>query len=78
METLKPFGINMESGKSVERDKLIFPINYNQRNVDIGRIMKEESVSCSEKVYYGADKTAKQTVLVKQFKSMMTEKQFYV
>ena len=32
----------MESGKSVERDKVIFPIIYNRRNVDIGKIMKEE------------------------------------
>ena len=37
-----PFGINVESSKSVERDKIIFPIIYNRRNVDIGRIMKEE------------------------------------
>ena len=32
----------MESGKPVERDKIIFPIFYNRRNVDIGKIMKEE------------------------------------
>ena len=32
----------MESGKSVERDKIIFPIIYNRRNVDIGKIMKDE------------------------------------
>ena len=32
----------MESGKSVERDKIIFPIIYNRHNVDIGKIMKEE------------------------------------
>ena len=31
----------MESGKSVERDKIIFPIIYNRRNVDIGKFMKE-------------------------------------
>ena len=34
--------INVESGKPVERDKIIFPIIYNRRNVDIGKIMKEE------------------------------------
>ena len=27
---------------TVERDKIIFPIIYNRRNVDIGKIMKEE------------------------------------
>ena len=32
----------MESGISVERDKIIFTIIYNRRNVDIGKIMKEE------------------------------------
>ena len=32
----------MESGKSVERDKIILPIIYNRRNVDIGKIMKDE------------------------------------
>ena len=32
----------MESGKRVERDKIIFPIIYNRLNVDIGKIMKEE------------------------------------
>ena len=32
----------MKSGKSVERDKIIFLIIYNRRNVDIGKIMKEE------------------------------------
>ena len=32
----------MEFGKSVERDKVIFPIIYNRRNVDIGNIMREE------------------------------------
>ena len=32
----------MESGKSVERDKIIFPIIYNRHNVDIGKNMKEE------------------------------------
>ena len=32
----------MESGKSTERDKIIFPIIYNRRNVDIGKIMKDE------------------------------------
>ena len=32
----------MESGKPVERDKIIFPILYNRRNVDIGKIIKEE------------------------------------
>ena len=42
LETKKPFGINVESGKSVERDKMIFPILYSRRNVDIGKIMKEE------------------------------------
>ena len=42
LETKKPFGINVESGKSVERDKIIFPIIYNRRNVDIGKIMKDE------------------------------------
>ena len=38
----KTFGINVESGKSTERDKIIFPIIYNRRNVDIGKIMKDE------------------------------------
>ena len=32
----------MESGKSVERDKTIFPLIYNRHNVDIGKIMKDE------------------------------------
>ena len=32
----------MESGKSVDRDKIMFPIIYNRRNVDIDKIMKEE------------------------------------
>ena len=32
----------MESGKSTEKDKIIFPIIYNRRNVDIGKIMKDE------------------------------------
>ena len=32
----------MESGKPVERDKIIFPIIYNPRNIDTGKIMKEE------------------------------------
>ena len=32
----------MESGKSVERDKIIFPIIYNRRNVDISKIMKKQ------------------------------------
>ena len=32
----------MESGKSVDRDKIMFPIIYNRRKVDIGKIMKEE------------------------------------
>ena len=32
----------MESGKPVERDKIMFPIIYNRRNVDIGKIMKED------------------------------------
>ena len=41
-QTKKPFGINVESGKSVERDQIIFPIVYNRRNVDIGKIMKDE------------------------------------
>ena len=42
LQTKKPFGINVESGKPVERDKIIFPIIYNRRNVDIGKIMKDE------------------------------------
>ena len=42
LQTKKPFGINVESGKPVERYKIIFPIIYNRRNVDIGKIMKEE------------------------------------
>ena len=42
LETKKPFGINVESGKSTERDKIIFPIIYNRCNVDIGKIMKNE------------------------------------
>ena len=42
LETKKPFGINVESGKSTERDKIIFPLIYNRRNVDIGKIMKDE------------------------------------
>ena len=33
------FGINMESGKYVERDKIIFPIIFNQRNVDICKVI---------------------------------------
>ena len=32
----------MESGKYVERDEIIFPIIYNRRNVDIGKLMKDE------------------------------------
>ena len=28
LQTKKPFGINVESGKPVERDKIIFPIIY--------------------------------------------------
>ena len=32
----------MESGKSTEKDKIIFPVIYNRRNVDIGKIMKDE------------------------------------
>ena len=32
----------MESDKFVERDKIIYPIIYNRRNVDIGKIIKEE------------------------------------
>ena len=32
----------MESGKNTERDKIIFPIIYNRRNVDIVKIMKDE------------------------------------
>ena len=32
----------MESGKPVERDKIIFQIIYNRRNVDIDKSMKEE------------------------------------
>ena len=32
----------MESGKSTEKDKIISPIIYNRRNVDIGKIMKDE------------------------------------
>ena len=39
---IRTFGINVESGKSTERDKIIFPIIYNRRNVDIGKIMKDE------------------------------------
>ena len=42
LQTKKPFGINVESGKPVERAKIIFLIIYNSRNVDIGKIMKEE------------------------------------
>ena len=42
LETKKPFGINVESGKSMEMDKIIFPIIYNRRNVNIGKIMKDE------------------------------------
>ena len=38
----KPFGINVDSGKSVKRNKIMLPIIYNQRNVDIGKIMKVE------------------------------------
>ena len=38
----KPFGINVEYGNSVERDKITFSIIYNRRNVDIGKIMKDE------------------------------------
>ena len=36
------FGINVESGKSVERDKITKPIIFNRRNADIGKLMKEE------------------------------------
>ena len=32
----------MESGKSVERDKIIFPLIYNRGNVGIAKIMKDE------------------------------------
>ena len=42
LETKKPFVINVESGKSTERDKIIFPIIYIRRNVDTGKIMKDE------------------------------------
>ena len=42
LEQKMPFEINVEFGKPVERDKIIFPIIYNGRNVDIGKIMKEE------------------------------------
>ena len=42
LETKKPFGIKVESGKSTERDKIIFPLIYNRCNVDIGKIMKDE------------------------------------
>ena len=42
LQTKNPFGINVEFGKPEERDKIIFPIIYNQRNVDIGKIMKDE------------------------------------
>ena len=42
LETKKPFGINVESGKSTERDKIIFPIIYNRCNIDIGKLMKDE------------------------------------
>ena len=34
--------MNVESGKPVDRDKIIFPIIYNRRIVHIGKIMKEE------------------------------------
>ena len=45
----------MESGESVERDKIIFRIIYNQCNVDIGKIMKDEYLHLqTEKAYYGA------------------------
>ena len=45
----------MESGKSVERDKIIFPIIYNRCNVDIGKIMKDEYLHLqTEKAYYGS------------------------
>ena len=42
LETKKPFGITVESVKSVERDNVIFTIIYNRRNVDIGKIMKDK------------------------------------
>ena len=42
LQTKKPFGINVESGKPVDRDKIMFSIIYNRRNVDIVKIMKEE------------------------------------
>ena len=57
LETKKPFGINVESGKSTERDKIIFPISYNRhtrrhwQNYE-GRIFT--SAYCYEKAYYGA------------------------
>ena len=35
LERKKPFGINVESGKFVERNKIIFSIICNRRNVDI-------------------------------------------
>ena len=31
----------MKSGKSVERDKIVFIIIYNRRNLDSGKNMKE-------------------------------------
>ena len=48
--------INVESGKSVERDKTIFPLIYNRRNIDIGKTMKETYLNLKtyEKAYYGA------------------------
>ena len=58
LETKKPFGINVESGKSTERDKLIFPIIYNRRNVDIGKIMKDE--------YFHLQHTMKKPIMARQ------------
>ena len=57
LQTKKSFGINVEYGKPVKRDKIIFPIIYNRRNVDIGQIMKEEYLNLQtvmKKAYYGA------------------------
>ena len=49
----------MESGKSVERAKLIYPVIYNRRNVDIGKIVKEGYLNLQ---------------IVMKFKWIMTEK----
>ena len=47
----------MESVKSTERDKIMFPIIYNCRNVDIAKIMKDEYLhlqTVMKKAYYVA------------------------